>query len=484
MIRQGVDAKSGVCLLGVGVNAEATATAAESLLGLAPGALCEPEISVFWMECPDLLSQLSPQPVIPAHWRQVDVPPAGAACVFFQPGLRLFPSFWGPILGALRAGALKKRNSARTSVILPGGDSSLLTAELAAAFAAHGLAPLLVAPERLGAELPTLPDHSPALLFSVNGRGLDGFGETFHTLRALGIPTHIWFVDNPWHVLSAFRAPWWKAARLWVTDHSFIEPLRGAGAEHVAHLPLAAWPERFANPVPYQSTTKASIPLAPVVFVGRSAFPDKAAYFAGQKIPTPLFGQAIQRLGTDQPPDFFWWANALGVREFWPGRAARGAGLGAEECGRQWRAACLRACHDTVGLTVFGDNGWRNLLPEGADIRPPVDYYATLPGLYAAARYSLNVTSLLLPAGLTQRHFDTWTAGGFCLTNATPGLSIFPDELTRPIAFTRPEEVAALVRCFENDPSRRAWLIRDWQAEIAAKHTYAHRVARILATER
>ena len=39
---------------------------------------------------------------------------------------------------------------------------------------------------------------------------------------------------------------------------------------------------------------------------------------------------------------------------------------------------------------------------------------------------------------LTQRHFDVWAAGGFLLTDRTPGLDIFPRELVEPIVLRPP----------------------------------------------
>jgi spore maturation protein CgeB len=131
------------------------------------------------------------------------------------------------------------------------------------------------------------------------------------------------------------------------------------------------------------------------------------------------------------------------------------------------------------GLDIFGDDGWKSLLPEGARLRPPVDYYARLPGIYAKARHSLCLTSLQLPEGLNQRHFDVWMAGGLCLSDDTPGLRLFPEDLVRPIRFRRPEELPKLVAALDNE-ARRAALIHDWRETLLAAHTSAHRAARIL----
>ena len=133
-----------------------------------------------------------------------------------------------------------------------------------------------------------------------------------------------------------------------------------------------------------------------------------------------------------------------------------------------------------IGLDIFGDDGWLGLLPDHARLRPPVDYYARLPGIYAKARFSLCLTSMQLPHGLTQRHFDVWTAGGLLLTDATPGLSLFPEDLTRVVRFTAPGDIEAAAQRAEDYPGGRAKLIADWQNVILEQHTYAHRAAAVL----
>jgi len=155
----------------------------------------------------------------------------------------------------------------------------------------------------------------------------------------------------------------------------------------------------------------------------------------------------------------------LGLSSLWPGTAVRQAGLGAETCSQWHRTLWLRAACE-LGLTVFGDEGWYALLASGGtrpDIRPPLDYYGSLSGVYASARYSLNLTSLLLPSGLTQRHFDVWTAGGFLLTDSTPGLDIFPDELTAPIRLASFRDLPGVVDRLERDPALYRHLQIAWR---------------------
>jgi spore maturation protein CgeB len=131
------------------------------------------------------------------------------------------------------------------------------------------------------------------------------------------------------------------------------------------------------------------------------------------------------------------------------------------------------------GLDLFGDPGWQEHVRGGVRLRPPVDYYTRLPCIYARSRYSLCLTSLQLPQGLNQRHFDVWTAGGFCLSDASPGLGLFPEELTRPMSFRAPSDIGPRVQALENSGARQA-LAAGWQSCLWAEHRYVHRALAVL----
>lgn len=373
-------------------------------------------------------------------------------------------------------------------VILPGTGAELLRRELATAFSSAGCRVQEAHPAALhdpahAERLSELLDGRPTLLFSVNFQGLTPLRPTLDMLKAARGAAAVWCVDNPWNLLAGMRDPRWKSLPIYVTDESFVGPLREHGAERVFHLPLAAAPELFSPDPRREHCYPPPNNLAPFVFVGRSAFPGKDAFFAGQTLPEDLTGKVGAILEQGERPDFNWWEEALGCGrgEFWPGKKARRPALGAEEANLAWRSLCLRAAAKaaagSAALDIFGDTGWRALLPKGARLREPVDYYTRLPGIYANARFSLCLTSLQLPRGLNQRHFDVWMAGGFCLSDATPGLALFPDELVRPVTFSHPAQIPALA---EKADLRRAELIAGWREHLLEKHCYSHRVRVVL----
>lgn len=445
---------------------------------------------IFWVECPAFEAAMpaSWHAAIPPGWTRVSFEALhefhSCSVLAYRANVRLFPSFWGPLAAAVRfpcsspssSSCLPPRPDAAEAapvVLLPGSEDQLLTRELELAFGAEGFTPIRVPDGDISAVRRILADTRPALYFSVNFRGMDADGSIFHLLGEAGVPVAAWLVDNPWHVLSRFRQPWWRQVALFVTDSWFLPGLVEYGARFARHLPLAAWN------MPAAALPGSSLPLTPLAFVGRVAFPDKRTFFSGCSLPEHLLAEARLLLGSSTPPDLGWWLSRLSPICLWPGNEVRTAGLGAETASAERRALWLQHAAP-LGLTVYGDCLWKSLLPPSTTVLPPVDYYSGLGGIYAAARYSLNITSLQLPGGLTQRHFDVWQCGGFLLSDAVPGLALFPAELTEAISLPAPSQILTALERFEREPLLRLNLQCAWRAHLAEHHTYGHRVRHVL----
>lgn len=468
------------------------------LLGLGPDPAVVVEIlhgrDVAYLECPDLQRQIrhqspSDQTALPARWRAVDLQDLGdpdfllRTILFYAPGLNLFPDYWSPVLARIALRRIPCPAARDTAVVwLPASEHRLLARELTRAFASLGLA-VRWTPEAMSprATVARLREERPDIFFSVNFQGLDPLGQNHELLRQAGVQVCVWCVDNPFHLLTGLRSAYWKQCRLFVTDDWFIPRLMDHGATQVVHLPLAAADHFVAPPSPSLPESAWADLDQRIVFVGRSAFPGKGRFFAGCVIPEDLESKAAAFMARGGRPDFSWWWEQLGYPALWPGQTARQAGFAAEAFSQRHRVALLQAAGQNGNLAIFGDAGWRDLLDKG-DVRPEVDYYGPLAQIYRQAGITLNLTSLLLPHGLTQRNFDVWAAGGLLLTDHTPGLKIFDSKLTREIAFATPAAMSALIRRLATDPSLASDLRHAWRSHILHHHLYPHRITTILKT--
>ena len=212
--------------------------------------------TVFYMECPAFAGQVDNWTErVPNNFQRIAADEftrefaANAHVARYLPAQRAFPSFFAPLTARLALSATKRPQLDRT-VWIPVSDNDLLCRELAQAFRDTGYSVVTIDHEALGKHpgqaLPKLLDQGvPDLFLSVNFKGLDPFGLGHAILRETGVQVGIWLVDNPFNLLTSVKSEYWKSAKLFVTDHSFIGPLIKEGARWATHLPLAASPALF-----------------------------------------------------------------------------------------------------------------------------------------------------------------------------------------------------------------------------------------------
>lgn len=446
---------------------------------------------IYWLEEENFLKlRLSKNLQTPLDWIRLSIEDLeklinnipNKRIYFYWPALRYAPVFWGSILAKVNAKILAENrkviNRQKKLFWLPGSDNQLLHQELKHTLINFGQENIL---ETVKPELSDFKNIS--FILSINFRGLNesanSDGSLFYLARELNIPVAIWLADNPWHILSSISLPWWKDAHIFITDKSFITPLKKSGAKYVYECPLACAPHMWQE----LDASRPSVMSGRPLFVGRSVFPEYMTYFSGVSLDSELWQQALNIFETNPDiadlPNFHWWIYKLAVQP-WPGLAVRKAGLGADKASALNRSRWINSAI-AFNLEIIGDNGWQKLLPK-ALIKPPVDYYGSLRENYALAQCVLNVTSLLIPQSLSQRHFDVWAAGGFLLTDATQGLEIFPSDLVKNISLEKPDRFEQKFNYFKSHPKERYDLIVDWRKIIKKKHTYLNRLEFIFDT--
>lgn len=438
----------------------------------------------YYIECPEFEQQMSRtwEESIPSALNKINpgclsgVNLKDLKIILYLPGLKAFPTFWSKLLAGIRTGQHKTEASPSASpvIFVSGNEKSLLIPEICWEIDKLGMKPLLIPPETGPDDLQKmLGKIKPCMFISINLQGIDSYGENFALLRHLGIPAVMWMVDNPFHLLTRIKSRFWTLAHIFVTDHWFINPLRRLGAQRVYHLPLAAAPGFFRPQIPQYDLLEGR-----AVFVGRSSFPENKSFFAAAVRHEDLETQAGKLINQGHRPDFSWWAKKLNV-QFWPENKVRDIGLGADKSSRIWKKQFLEVLARKHPLTIFGDSGWKEFFPQGFDIRAEVDYYGPLASIYSSARFIMNLTSMLLPWGLTQRHFDVWAARGFLITDKTQGLDIFPRDLVQEICFSNPEQMLSLIESINNNDKIKVQLTSEFRNLIKERHTYKNRLERI-----
>lgn len=433
--------------------------------------------SVFFLESSEFLSQIdkSWHNAVPKKFQQIDrnelveILAKNPTIHEYMPESRIFPTFWSSVKAQILAQNFQIQS--RQTVFLAAEETALIKKELGRAFSQADMLTVSLARMLTAKELyEMICLHSPLFWLSINFSGLDSWGENIALLRECGIPVLVWCVDNPFHLISRFKSELWKECEILLTDGWFVPYLQNFGAK-TWHLPLATDPTIF--------TLCEKKEEKGLFFVGSSSFPGKEKFFAGCRFEKSLAEEAENLLRQGKRPDFEWFLQKQGEVENWFDLQWRQRGFAAESCNLAWRQYVLQTLSERERVQIFGDKNWENLVSK-ASLHGSVDYYSVLPDLYSRAEFSINLTSLQLPNGLTQRHFDTWAAGGFLLTDRSPGLTLFPSELTNLISFSTPYEALKKIAVLRADSKHKQELKLAWQEEILAHHTYLHRVQRIL----
>lgn len=396
--------------------------------------------------------------------------------LFYRQNLQLFPSFWNAILVGLHRSFLPPYPACKEPCIaLSGNADDLLHKELIEAIREAGFLPLELGNKNLQEIFKVIETKKICLFLSVNGQALDANGIIYEYLKQKHIPLALWFVDNPWNILSAFSQNWWMDCPVFLTDLSFKEELEQAGAKQVFSLPLAG----HSCSAPY-----IPVPEIPLFFVGNSSFANKNNYFSGCRLDRDFeqnLYRTIQISLAEQKalPDFHSiWQTLFPEENPWLNKNQRTASLAASKADLYLRKLWLENLSPLVH--IMGDNAWQDILSAPHTYYKPVNYYTQLPSYYKNSLFTLSLTSLLMPANLSQRHFDVWKHDGFLLSSPSKGMNIFPSDIVSVISVQNPQDCLNRLELLLTDPKLKTEIKQTMQNEISRNHTYRHRLQRIL----
>jgi len=327
----------------------------------------------------------------------------------------------------------------------------------------------------------------PDFLVTLNHLGFDEDGVLTSFLRSIEMPAASWFVDSPNLIVREFKANVSPYTTVFLWDRSYAAEMEAMGFEGVTYLPLATDAGVF-RPLPAHRRKKGVTPCD-VGFVGNSmveAARERLARVA------PELRPLVERLAVDpaRSRDLM----QAQTEQLDPGDRARIATLGPREridleaavlwtTTLRYRLRCLEKLVD-LGLRVHGDDGWRQLLPDPAILRPGLAYYDQLPWFYNRCKINFNATSLQMGAAVNQRVFDVPACGAFLLTDRQEALGELFEVGTEVIAFTDVDEIPDLAAYHLRHPEARQAVARRGRSRVLREHTYRHRFNRIVEVMR
>jgi len=329
----------------------------------------------------------------------------------------------------------------------------------------------------------------PDAIVTVNHLGVDHEGVLYGLAQELSLPIVSWFVDNPEFILPLFPKPDPDGTFVLTWDADSLDAVRSFGFTKVAWLPLGADPERFRPDRPAGAARPEW--RASVSFVGNSMLVKTARRLQAAR-PTPALLEAFAPLA-----GAFAASGERSVRAFMiaetpalvPDLDALGTVRGtAFETAVVWRAtldyrlSCVAKTLDFSPL-IAGDPGWRELLAGRAGFRlhPEVNYYEELPDFYLQSDVNFNCTSVQMKGAVNQRVFDVPAAGAFLLTDSRSQLERMFEPGREVAVYASPDEVPELLARYLADAPARRRIGQAGRARVLAEHTYAHRLAALLA---
>ena len=227
----------------------------------------------------------------------------------------------------------------------------------------------------------------------------------------------------------------------------------------------------------------ADLPKIPLFFVGNSSFANKTPTSADvnlsmilNKIFTGPFKKFFEQ---KELPDFHSIRQTLLSQEaLWQNKNCRTISYAATKADLYLRKLWLENLSPLVH--IMGDDAWQDILATKHTFYPPADYYKILPSYYKNSLFTLNLTSLLMPANLSQRHFDVWKHHGFLLSSPSEGMEIFPQDIQSVITVHNPQDCLKRLELLLTKPNLKTEIQKTMQNEIARKHQYTHRLQFIL----
>jgi spore maturation protein CgeB len=325
--------------------------------------------------------------------------------------------------------------------------------------------------------LSLLVEVKPDFLLTINHLGFDVEGQLTSLLTELKLPFASWFVDSPTYILYKDERQVSDFCSLFSWERSYLPKMEEIGFNSPVFLPLATDPDTF-RPVDFPAPSRLK---ANIAFVGNSM--TEANHKWKKKIPPGSMRKfsslALARQFAERRKTMREILGELGVDSE--------AGWFIDiEAAMVWKATqeyrqqlALRLL--PLGLVIYGDIGWRSLLPGSQSLRPEVDYYRELPTVYNSTAINVNTTSFQMNSAVNQRVFDCAACGGFLLTDHQADMDLFFEPGKDSVCFESLEEAVELAGYYLTHEKERGLVAHAARKRVLSEHTYDRRMAALVS---
>ncbi len=323
--------------------------------------------------------------------------------------------------------------------------------------------------------LTLLVEVKPDFLMSVNHLGFDEEGKLTDLLSELKLPFACWYVDSPTYVLKDDPRNVSEYCTLLCWDSWYLDRIEGMGYVSPLHLPLATDPDIFF-PTRGIGGNPREIPLS---FVGNSM---KFATESWREKVSPFVYEKLRSEAVSRQLKYRHLSMGEILRQL--GRTGAGDDLELEAClvweaTKEYRLRLVEALLP-LGMTVYGDEGWLEFLSDPRRVRPALDYYGELPGLFNDTEVNFNATSLQMKRTVNQRVFDVAACGAFLLTDGMPDLEEYFEIGSEAVCYESVEEAVELARYYLGRTRQREKIAGAARKRVLAEHTYTHRMSTLI----
>lgn len=338
--------------------------------------------------------------------------------------------------------------------------------------------------ERLKGLIYEINRFSPDFILTFN---FVGFIPTLlKTMTRMEIPHASWFVDDPFRYLGKEIeiSPY---LIVFICDRAYIKRLKEFGFDKVYYLPGATNPRIFRK-VGLTREEKERFDC-PISFVGTSHWTSYRSYCEVIKDGNAqrVLGEATRILIENPTLNI---SDVLGeVEKLLPPRVCLTGSRQSLEILLE-NAAMASYRKDLIEgvshleISVYGDEGWIDLLDNGVNLFGQLNYCDELPKLYNASKINLNITMAQMKTALNQRVFDISACGGFVLNDYRRDISELFRLGEEVVCYRDKKELVELVEFFLINPKERKEIASRARRRVLAEHTYRHRMKELVQVMR